>query len=138
MCGARRLPTTGTTGNRNKVNRLFNSPKRPFFWRANDYFSTRKLVTDDKTGSLSVRAIERALSQMEKAHLAGKARGTAAKGPLSTQTHCIGALGLLTLANKSLRQRVPFHLVPYPQPLIERPRVLRPHRVPQGTSLAYR
>ena len=72
MCGARRLPTSGVTGNRNKVNRLFNSPKRPFFGRANNYFSTRKLVTDDKTGSLSVGAIEWALSQMEAAHLVKK------------------------------------------------------------------
>ena len=81
MCGARRLPTSGVTGNRNKVNRLFNSPKRPFFGRANNYFSTRKLATDDKTGSLSVGAIERALSQMEAAHLVEKPTARQPRAP---------------------------------------------------------
>ena len=81
MCGARRLPTRGMTATRNKVDRLFNSPKRPFFRRVKHYFSTRKLVADGKTESLSVGAIERALSQMEAAHLVEKPRARQPRAP---------------------------------------------------------
>lgn len=81
MCGARRLPTSGMTANRNKVDRLFNSPKRQFFRRVKHYFSTRKLVADGKTESLSVGAIERALSQMEAAHLVEKPTARQPRAP---------------------------------------------------------
>ena len=41
MCGGGRVPTSGVTGNRNKVNGLCSSPKDHFFQPAHHYFSTR-------------------------------------------------------------------------------------------------